>query len=250
MNSVPEQTDFSPPYMSWATFEGILDQLKANGIPDLIDRSVLDSKSGTDQTQFLRAAQNFGLIDGDKAPTDRMRALVGAEDRGPLIGEILRENYASVVNLGTGATQQMLEDEFRKFGLEGADTIRKAITFYLSAARQTDIELSQHFKATRPGSGGRRTGRPRKRNSNNNNNNSNDQQNPPPPVNPFAGMHPAIQTLVKALPEFADPADKPEFSTEERKAWFAYAKATFNLIYTRPDGDDGKDDPDEDDDGT
>jgi hypothetical protein len=51
------------------------------------------------------------------------------------------------------------------------------------------------------------------------------------------GLHPAIVTLVKSLPEFDSPAEKPEFSTADRDAWFAYAKATFNLIYSLPEGD-------------
>jgi hypothetical protein len=233
MNTETDTTEFQPPYMSWATFEGILDQLKANGIPDLIDRSVLDNKSGSDQTQFLKTAEGFKLIDANKAPTERMRQLVNAEDRSSLIEEMLREGYPDVIALGTGATQSMLEDEFRKFGYEGADTLRKAITFYLNAARQTNIELSQHFKATRPGAGGRRTPRRSRKNNSNNNNAGNPQTPPPPPPNPMAGLHPAIVTLVKSLPEFEDPSEKPAFADADRKAWFAYAEATFNLIYSQ-----------------
>lgn len=237
MNTETETTEFQPPYMSWATFEGILDQLKANGIPDLIDRSVLDNKSGADQTQFLKAAEGFKLIDANKAPTERMRQFVNAEDRSSLIEEMLREAYPDVVALGTGATQSMLEDEFRKFGYEGADTLRKAITFYLNAARQTNIELSQHFKATRPGAGGRRTPRRSRKASNANANNN--PPPPPPPPNPMAGLHPAIVTLVKSLPEFENHNEKPAFADADRKAWFAYAEATFNLIYSQPQGNSG-----------
>jgi len=235
MNTETDTAEFQPPYMSWATFEGILDQLKANGIPDLIDRSVLDNKSGADQTQFLKAAEGFKLIDAAKAPTERMRNFVNAEDRSALIEEMLREAYPGVIALGTGATQAMLEDEFRKFGYEGADTLCKAITFYLNAARQTNIELSQHFKATRPGAGGRRTPR-RTRKSSSNSNANNNPPPPPPPADPYEGLHPAIVTLVKSLPEFEDQSEKPEFAEADRKAWFAYAEATFNLIYSQPQG--------------
>lgn len=151
-----DNVPFQPPYMSWATFEGILDQLAAVGIPDQIDRSVLASRSGGDQSQFLRAARAFGLIDANDAPTDRLRALVGQAERRPAIyKQILQENYADVIALGTGATQQQLTDQFREFGIEG-DTVRKAIAFYLSAARQAEIPLSPRFKTTRPGAGGRR----------------------------------------------------------------------------------------------
>lgn len=235
MNSMPDTTTFQPTYMAYATFEGILDQLKANGIPDLIDRSVLSNKSGGDQSQFLRAAENFKLIDSEKAPTERMRQLVHAEDRGPLLGEILRESYPGVVALGTGATSAMLEEEFRKFGIEG-ETVRKAITFYLNAARQTDIELSPHFKATRPGAGGRRTAGARRR-TKSTTGSQNDQQTPPP-ANPLSSLHPAIKTLVQELPPFQEDG-KPVFSAAQRKAWFAYAEATFNLIYALPEDDAG-----------
>lgn len=232
MNAVPQ--DFQPPYLSWTTFEGILDQLKASGIPDKIDRSVLVGKSGGDQSQFLRACLHFGLVEPEsEQPTERMRQLVTAEDRGALLGEILRESYPNVVSLGSGATQQMLEDKFREFGIEG-DTVRKAIAFYLNAAKQTDIELSTRFKSTRPGAGGRRKRTTRKPNGNG----GGDPTPPtPPPSDPMQGLHPAIVTLVQSLPEFEDPSEKPEFSTADRDAWFAYAKATFNLIYSQPQGD-------------
>jgi hypothetical protein len=233
MNAQPE---FQPPYLSWSTFQGILDQLKAGGIPDKIDRSVLVGKSGGDQSQFLRAARHFGLMDPEtEKPTERMRELVNAEDRGPLLGQILRESYPAVVTLGSGATQQMLEEKFRDFGIEG-ETVRKAIAFYLSAAKQTDIELSDRFQTTRPGAGGRRKRTPRK--STGNNGNGEDGLKPPaPPADPLQGLHPAIVTLVKTLPEFENPSEKPEFSMEDRDAWFAYAKATFNLIYSLPEED-------------
>ncbi len=231
-----DNVPFQPPYMSWATFEGILDQLAAVGIPDQIDRSVLASRSGGDQSQFLRAARAFGLIDANDAPTDRLRALVGQAERRPAIyKQILQENYADVIALGTGATQQQLTDQFREFGIEG-DTVRKAIAFYLSAARQAEIPLSPRFKTTRPGAGGRRAVRRTTR-----------KVTPPPGDNggrgddrgqdPYEGLHPAIVTLVQSLPTFDEDGAKPEFPSAERKAWFAYAQATFNLIYTRPEGD-------------
>ncbi len=232
MNAEPE---FQPPYLSWSTFQGILDQLKAGGIPDKIDRSVLVGKSGSDQGQFLRACRQFGLMDpATEKPTERMRELVDAEDRGPLLKTILQESYPTVVTLGSGATQQMLEEKFREFGIEG-DTVRKAIAFYLNAAKQTDIELSERFKSTRPGAGGRRK-RTRKSNGASGESGS---APPPPPDDPTRGLHPAIVTLVQSLPEFDDPTEKPEFPTASREAWFAYAQATFNLIYSLPENDPG-----------
>lgn len=235
-----EPTAFQPPYMSWATFEGIIDQLAATGIPDQIDRSVLASRSGGDQSQFLRAARSFGLIGDDDVPTERLRALVGEpENRGEIYKQILHENYEPVIALGTGATQQQLTDRFREFGIEG-ETIRKAIAFYLNAAKQAEIPLSPRFKSTRPGSGGRKTGNRRKSTTKPGAGDP-DPPTPPAPPSPLGDLHPAIVTLVQALPTGADPAIKPEFSKDEREAWFAYARATFNLIYALPEGDEPSD---------
>lgn len=236
MTDPAETTQFQPPYMSWATFENIIDGLRAVGLPDQIDRSVLGSRSGGDQSQFLRAARSFGLIDGEGAPTERLRRYVGDPDERPgILRQILEENYPEVIALGTGATQQQLTDAFRAFGIEG-DTVRKAIAFYLNAARQAEIPLSPHFKTTRPGAGGRR---PRRTTKPKTPADQGDRTPPPPPPDPFGDLHPAIVTLVQALPEFEDAADKPEFSSTDRDAWFAYARATFNLIYSLPDSDTG-----------
>lgn len=235
---MPDETtteSFQPPYMSWATFESIIDGLAALGMPDQVDRSVMGSRSGGDQSQFLRAARHFGLIDADGRPTDRLRVYAAQPERRPeMLREILNERYADVIALGTGATQQQLIDQFRAFGIEG-DTVRKAIAFYLSAARQAEIPLSPRFKSTRPGAGGRKAGT--RRAARRDGTESEDEQ-PQPPKPPEPDMHPAIRTLVQELPEFDGSGSKPEFPSAARKAWFAYAEATFNLIYKLPEGDD------------
>lgn len=59
---------------------------------------------------------------------------------------------------------------------------------------------------------------------------------PAPPANQLPQLHPAVLTLVQALPASDDPASKPKFSEADREAWFDYARATFNLIYTSDGG--------------
>lgn len=236
METESDTQQFQPPYMSWATFEGIIEQLGAVGVPDQIDRSVLNYRSGGDQSQFLRAAKAFGLITDDGVPTDRLNELVSNPEQRPEIYKaMLHEKYPKVIALGTGATQQQLTDEFREFGIEG-DTVRKAIAFYINAAKHADIPLSPRFKSTRPGSGGRKAGT-RRKNTGKQNQDREENNNPPPPPRPLAGLHPAVTTLVQSLPTSPYDGSKPEFSSAERKAWFAYASATFNLIYARPSGD-------------
>ncbi len=232
------EVTFQPPYLSWSTFDGIVEQFRTQGLPAQIDRSVLRSRSGGDQSQFLRAGENFGLIDGNGAPTERLRQYVtDPAGRPAIMRDILQESYAEVVALPTDATPQMLTERFRAFGIEG-DTVRKAIAFYLNAARFSKLELSPHFKATRPGAGGRRTRRTASRTLSDHNAGQSENP-PPPPANPLGGLHPAIVTLVQSLPTFGDDGAKPKFSTAQRQTWFAYARATFDLIYDRPEGDDG-----------
>lgn len=211
MASTIADTSFQPPYMAWTTFENILDHLRAVGIPGRLDRSVLRSRSGTDQAQFLRAAQQFGLIDESDAPTARLRTLVADSERRPeILREILRERYADVVALGTDATAQQLTDAFRKFGIEG-DTIRKAVAFYLNAARQAEIPLSPHFGGTRPGAGGRKTTRRKPSGGKVNS------EAPPPVQTPLTPKRPPlVSAMIDKLPSTDD-----GWSVDEAKQWLS-----------------------------
>lgn len=231
MSDTTTTESFQPPYMSWATFENMIETLGARGLPDRIDRSLLTSRSGGDQAQFLKAARAFGLIDDEGRPLDRFKAYVSQpERRRDILREVLTQAYPDIVNLGTGATPAQLTTKFREFGIEG-DTVRKAETFYLNAARQAEIELSPHFKNTRPGAGGSRKRAARSQNRTKSDPPGSEEKPPTPPA-----MHPAITTLVQSLPRFQDFATKPVFSEADREAWFAYAKATFNLIYASEGG--------------
>jgi len=232
--------NFVPPYISFAQLDNILDRMATEGVPARIDRSYLGSWSGSSQGHFLKAAQSLGLRDEHGRPTELLKQLVeNKEGRPEIIGGILREKYPEALRLGQDATQQQLDEVFREaYGLSGS-TSRKAITFYLHATKFAGIPTSPFFKTPRQGTGGsgaRNGSRPR----NTRRAPTTQEPAPPPaPPDPLGGLHPAIATLVQSLPSFTDPTDKPEFSTAERNAWFAYAEATFNLIYARPEGDTG-----------
>jgi hypothetical protein len=224
MADTTAETSSAPTYMSWATFQNIMDGFKGTGIPEQIDRSVLSSRSGGDQAQFLRTAKSFGLIDEDGVPTDRMKTYVLHEDRRPeLLRTMLKENYADVIALGTSATPQMLTDEFRKMGMDGADTIRKAIAFYINAAKLAEIPLSPHFQTTRPGAGGRRsTGRRNTTKGPKNRNGQNDA--PEPPVG--KQLPGVVKALVAKLP-----AEGETWTAEDAEWWLTMAKLTFPKEY-------------------
>jgi hypothetical protein len=229
---------FVPPYISFAQLENVLERMRNEGVPARVDRSYLGSWSGSAQGQFLTAARSLDLLDDFGRPTEVLKTLVQEPDMRPaVIGDLLRQKYPGAVMLGESATQQQLEEVFREYpGISGSTT-RKAITFYLHAAKFAGIPLSPFFKVGRatPGNTSQRTGRARAPRR------AQPASEPAPPsqTNPLSGLHPAIATLVQALPSSTAPTAKAEFSMAEREAWFAYAQATFNLIYSLPEGDDG-----------
>lgn len=234
-------TTFVPPYISFSQLENVLERMRNEGIPARVDRSYLASWSGSAQAQFLKAARSLELLDEHGRATDTLKRLVSEPDARPtIIGELLHAKYPDAIALGKDATQSQLDEVFRNYDGISGSTTRKAITFYLHAAKFAGIPLSPFFKAGRAsgGSGGgggtRRAARSRTPASSET---GTTLDTPPPPVDPFAGLHPAVVTLVQSLPDFDVENGKPEFSTADREAWFAYARATFNLIYALPAGD-------------
>lgn len=230
--------EFVPPYISFAQLENVLERMRNEGVPARIDRSYLASWSGSAQAQFLKATQSLGLRDEHGRPTDTLKRLVTEVDERPaIIGDIVRAKYPGAVALGDDATQSQLEEVFREYpGISGSTT-RKAITFYLHAAKFAGIPTSPFFKAARASSSGgsARTSRPRTtRRTGAPEDNGHDKK----PASTQGALHPAILTLVQNLPRFPEDGTKPVFPDADRKAWFAYAKATFNLIFARPEGED------------
>jgi hypothetical protein len=157
-----DQEDFKPPYVSFTMLLNVIERMHTEGIPARVDRSYLGSASGTTKAQFLAAAKALGLLDGDLKPTGTLQALVSTPDQRPgIVRELLVSFYPKAVALGTNATQQQLEETFREeYDITGS-TVRKAITFYLAAARFAKVELSPHF--TTPRVGGATPGKRRQR---------------------------------------------------------------------------------------
>jgi len=240
---VSEQTagTFVPPYIAFAQLLNVLDRMKNEGVPARVDRSYLGSWSGAAQGQFLKAARSLELLDEHGRPTETLKTLVGEPDRRPtIIGNLLHAKYPEAVGLGVDATQAQLDEVFRNYDGISGSTTRKAITFYLHAAKFAQIATSPFFKAGRASSGGGRSGTTagrRAARAKPESQNGSGQTPPSPAMVPT--LHPAILTLTESLPEFEEAGVKPEFPSADREAWFAYAKATFNLIYSLPEGDTG-----------
>lgn len=187
-----------PPYFAFKTLTNAIVKMEEHGPPNRIDRSFLKEMSGAGQTQFIAGLKSLKLIDEDGKPQPRLVEMVSDPDSRPrLIGEVLRERYPEAVALGdTNATTDELVEIFRGYGVQG-DTARKAIAFYINAAKYAgDIPLSPHFKTptVRTGTGSnRKRGRPKK-------DEQSTQQQQPSVLGP-TGLHPALAGLLADLPK-------------------------------------------------
>lgn len=139
----------APPYGGFRTLLNFLDKV-ADAPPPRIDRTYIKNLDGTQQAQLLSALRTFGLIGEQGEVTPQLLLL--AQDRTSRPGGIaalLQTHYDWALPLNErNATHGQLEEAFRKFGIGGA-TLRKAITFYMHAAKYAQIELSPNFKSVR-----------------------------------------------------------------------------------------------------
>ena len=158
---------FKPPWMAFQTFWGFTQELSEHDLPPVIDRSLMNSKSGTDQANLLAALKSFGLIDADNRVLPGLAEIAtsDAEIRKLALEELIKKFYAAPMEVSAqNGTQAQLVECFRDtYGVTGADTLRKATTFFLQACRTAGLSVSPYFKATRASTGGGVKGRkPRK----------------------------------------------------------------------------------------
>jgi hypothetical protein len=155
-----------PPYLPYKTFVGSFGRL-SDGVPPKIDRQIWKNHPGSIQSQIFSAYKFFELISPEDAPTDRLRELVDAGDNfAQLFAPVFKKYYAPVLNHSlTTMTPRMLSEEFdAAFGAEG-ETKKKAIRFFLQAAKESGLTLSRFLldQSRTPASGRRK--KPAKRES-------------------------------------------------------------------------------------
>ena len=134
----------APPYVSFNTFRALLDWLKTEGVPLQFDRSFWQAKfSGSTGTQLVAALRFLGLLRADR-PLPDLEGLVEATtaDRRFVLKELLRDSYAAVpFDELDRATPAMIRRWFSTYPIDG-HTLRKAISFFVSAAKEAEIPMS------------------------------------------------------------------------------------------------------------
>ncbi len=152
-----------PPYYAFSTFKTFLRHMKPHPLPDRIDKSLLSSFAGGDQGRIMTSLRFLSLIDDKGTPSQRLAELIGAYETDQWanqLEQLIRANYAPMfaINLASASPGQFNET-FRKAYPGAEEVVRKAMTFFVNAARDANIEISAHItknKKPRAASGTRR----------------------------------------------------------------------------------------------
>lgn len=149
-------------YLPFRTFLGAIDALQ-HGIPKQIDRTIWRSQSGVVQSQILMAMRFFGLVDDQDRPTPALHRLVDGKDkRVECVAALLRHAYREIVDRDlTKMTPKMLEDAMEAYSVTG-ETKRKAVTFFLQAAKYAEIPMHPLLSGQVRNSSGQRRKRVKK----------------------------------------------------------------------------------------
>lgn len=144
----------SPAYATFKTFSNTINSLQESGAPSQIDRSVLKSMSGSDQSAVIASLKYLNLITESNAPTPALLQLIDAkeENRAVLWRDVVEKSYPFLFGASIDlkrATTKQIEEAFRGQGVSGS-TVVKCIAFFLAAAKAGNISISPHVKTPAP----------------------------------------------------------------------------------------------------
>lgn len=128
-------------YLPFKTFLSAIESLE-HGIPKKIDRTIWRTQAYVVQTQIIMALRFLGLLDSQDNPTPKLHQLVEKKsDRKMFLHNLLVDAYRSIIDLDlTKTTPKMLDDEMEKYSVSG-DTKKKAVRFFLQAAKYVEMPM-------------------------------------------------------------------------------------------------------------
>lgn len=149
------------PYVSFATFETFVSDLRENGIPSRIDRSVLKRFAGGTASQLLTSLKALGLMEESNIPTPALRQLVNAhatEKWKDEISDLTCRVFEPICLMDlTAATPSQFSEQFRASFAGGDEVQRKGAAFFFNAAKVAGIEVGARILSNkRPNSGPRK----------------------------------------------------------------------------------------------
>jgi hypothetical protein len=139
----------TPAYTTYTAFTNLINDLRENGMPSHITRSVVNG-SNSGKATMIASLRYLGLIDKSHASTDRMTQLVeNQEDYSRNLNELLLEKYPFLFDDSIdikNTTTEKVSEKFKEAGASGS-TVSKCMAFFLQAAKAADIEVSSRVTA-------------------------------------------------------------------------------------------------------
>lgn len=210
-----QDKNITPPYASYKSFTNFVKGLRENGCPSHITRSIIPG-SNSGKAMMAATLRYLDLVNDKEEPTEKLKQLINSDaNYSEELKKILTDSYGFLndhtIDLRHTTTDKVAE-KFRELGASGS-TVSKCMAFFLAAAKDAKIQVSQYVKAPAPV----RANAPRKsknRGRSNDEDRSSDDLPPPPPPPPPSRSTWQEQLLSK-FPEF-----DPSWDDETRKKWF------------------------------
>jgi len=149
VNQTAEETgSYAAVYVGWGTFKNTIIDGMAEGLPNVIDKSIFVGMAGGVQSHLMAGLKFLGLIDDAGRPTEALKKLTSNSEpeRKKALGEVLRSRYAALIAIGLdkASMKQFLDTLETKYAVTG-DTKTKAARFFIAAAQYAGIALSRHI---------------------------------------------------------------------------------------------------------
>src|SRR5271170_3955613 len=148
--------NLTAPYVPFKSFMTALDYLH-QGLPVILDRSVWPTFSGGLASQMLAAFRFLGLISEEYEASELLRRASDPDRRKEALSEAIRAGYRDLLelNVSTSTPKQLGEYLSEFYGVTGS-THKKAMTFFLHAAKHIDLPLSPSISRKTRSSGPRK----------------------------------------------------------------------------------------------
>jgi hypothetical protein len=227
----------TPAYVPFKTLAVLLEDLE-QGIPSHIDRSVLPTKSGSAISQITSSMRFLGLIEEDGTTTPLLEQLVyasEAESKKTVWIKVLQSAYPYLFEDGfdlATAPPSQLEQRFRDYGGVSGSTVRRCILFFVGAAMEAGIPLSNYIKGyvkRKPNGSSSSRSKPRPKKTSQDEvepeeskKHQSPQQHHPATTVPPLPRGPEVSIKAKMLEKMTDkfPAYDPTWEPEVQAKWF------------------------------
>jgi len=169
--SKPAEKGLTPAYGSYKTMVSFANDIKDLGhIPLRIDRTQMSKLSGGAAKELLATLRFLSMVQGENAePTDLFGSFVNGsdEERRELLDKAIHKSYGFLFNTPgfhlERATGGQVAELFREHGngISGS-TLQRAISFFLTAAKEAGVKVSPSVKPPKSTNGSARPKREKK----------------------------------------------------------------------------------------